>query len=368
MPDGVDLRPLPPLENLARDWQELECRSCGSFFTSWTWIGAWLDTVIQERNAAANLSLLTVRDGKPVAMAILGRRNAWTWPIGREFGAVNQIGDSALDGIWIEYNDLLAATGHEKHSLDALLQYIAADRTPGAVQIPKGVRWAGLSAASVERIRAFDLAFTIRRASKCRWVNLTQDHGDIDLYLSHLSSNSRQQIRRSLRLLFGDKRPRIERTVPETLASDLQKFKQMHVDAWRKRRGHDGAYANPLFETFLHRLISAGIANGSVELLKINSDSTLVGILINFIYRGSVYAYQSAFQYYDDNRIKPGIASHAAAIADFGAKGMEAYRFMDGAGRYKESLGTNQEVLYWVDIAKPTLFTKLTFAIANCLS
>lgn len=36
----IELVELPAREQLQHDWRELEQRSKGSFFTSWTWIGA----------------------------------------------------------------------------------------------------------------------------------------------------------------------------------------------------------------------------------------------------------------------------------------------------------------------------------------
>ena len=62
--------PLPPTQELAARWTALERRSACSFFTSWTWIGCWL----QWLPARIRPELLVVKDGcEAVALAILGR-------------------------------------------------------------------------------------------------------------------------------------------------------------------------------------------------------------------------------------------------------------------------------------------------------
>ena len=61
---------------------------------------------------------------------------------------------------------------------------------------------------------------------------------------------------------------------------------------------------------FVADLVDTGNAIGSVDLLRIAGTRTL-GLLLNFVHRGEVYAYQSGFAYTDDNRFKPGLLCHA---------------------------------------------------------
>ena len=42
---ALSLTPLPERSRLQADWLTLEARSRASFFTSWAWIGVWLDTL-----------------------------------------------------------------------------------------------------------------------------------------------------------------------------------------------------------------------------------------------------------------------------------------------------------------------------------
>src|SRR5436309_2852928 len=67
------LSDLPPRAQLEPQWRELEARADGSFFTSWSWIEAWLTTTV-DRAEAAHCSLVSgYARGRVVALAILCR-------------------------------------------------------------------------------------------------------------------------------------------------------------------------------------------------------------------------------------------------------------------------------------------------------
>src|SRR3954466_1733866 len=75
---AVSVSPLSSLERLEALWRDLEGRADGSFFTSWSWIGAWLAT-----RAAQVRKLITGQaGGQVVGLAILtpARRRHGPWP------------------------------------------------------------------------------------------------------------------------------------------------------------------------------------------------------------------------------------------------------------------------------------------------
>ncbi len=72
-------------------------------------------------------------------------------------------------------------------------------------------------------------------------------------------------------------------------------------------------------------------------------------MLLNFVFRGEAYSYQSGFAYSDDNRDKPGLLCHALAAADHIKRGVRLYHFMAGQDRYKASLSNAVEELCWIE-------------------
>ena len=73
---------------------------------------------------------------------------------------------------------------------------------------------------------------------------------------------------------------------------------------------------------------------------------------------GRVAFYQSGFNYEDDNRLKPGLVTHALVVQSCIEQGYDVYDFLAGgpAGeRYKESLSTDASRLAWCVIRRPTI-------------
>jgi CelD/BcsL family acetyltransferase involved in cellulose biosynthesis len=85
-------------------------------------------------------------------------------------------------------------------------------------------------------------------------------------------------------------------------------------------------------------------------VLNVTAGDTVIGVLLNFVHRGHVYAYQNGFTYSDDSRLKPGLVSHALAVVHYRQQGCSAYHFMAGDGRYKTSLGLETEELSWLHV------------------
>ena len=80
-----------------------------------------------------------------------------------------------------------------------------------------------------------------------------------------------------------------------------------------------------------------------------------MGHLYNFAHRGRVYCYQSGFERYTDNRIKPGLLTHHLAIAKSRADGQRYYDFMAGDMRYKRSLSNRHVEMIWILVQRPGL-------------
>ena len=126
-------------------------------------------------------------------------------------------------------------------------------------------------------------------------------------YLDCLSANTRQQIRRSMRLY--EKRGQLDiaraRDVPEAL-SFLDGLKELHQSYWISR-GEPGGFSYPFFENFQKRLISNLPESWNGRDPKSSAGADVIGYVYNLVYRRHVYAYQTGFHYESDPRLKPGL-------------------------------------------------------------
>jgi CelD/BcsL family acetyltransferase involved in cellulose biosynthesis len=362
----VTLSRLPPAPELEVMWRELESRAAGSFFTSWTWISAWLGTYVADTRRPSAYGLITAWcGGKIVALGILGRASSLRNLMSGTKILLHQTGRTDDAAAFIEYNGFLIDRGATPETMPALLNFL----NRGAAFRNGKWAWstfhvAGAAQPLMDAIRVSAISHRILRQWSCPWVNLSKIEPGREGYLSGLSRNTRGQIRRASRIV--EEYGALKVTSAKTTAEAKEFFAALrvfHEETWRRREGTRGAFAHPLFARFIHAVIDAGQPRGAVDLLKISAGPTTVGVLLNFIHGGHVYAYQSGLAYSADNRVKPGLVSHALAIAHYRAQGCLGYHFMAGDARYKTSLGNDVENLSWVELRRrdPWLFLARTF-------
>lgn len=309
---------------LAARWRDLETRSNPSFFQSWTWTGG----LAPER--FPNPVLAEARsDGRVIALALFNRT-------GRILH-LGESGDRAIDDIYIEFNGVLVEAGQPASLSTACLD---AARAANA-WLPGGLVLSGVQAPPPEtsRVRAVEAPFADLSAVP---------------FLDSRTANTRQQIRRSDRSYAESGPLTLERAAtPEAALAFLDALAVLHQAAWIAR-GKPGAFANPFFRRFHRALIAEGFSRGEIDLLKITAGPRVVGYLYNFVHRGTVLAYQSGFDYAGARtHEKPGLSAHHLAIQDAQSRGLTRYHFLAGDSRYKRSLSTGADTLYWAEIDPP---------------
>lgn len=112
--------------------------------------------------------------------------------------------------------------------------------------------------------------------------------------------------------------------------------------AWQRERwaarGMAGAFDHPFYVRMHERLIREGLEAAAVELIRVAAGGIPIGYLYNFRWRGWVGFYFGGYAFETDNRLKPGLVTHAMAIERHLATGIAIYDFMAGDHRYKASL------------------------------
>lgn len=339
---------LPPVEILEAEWRALEARAQPSFFTSWCWIGTFLAALPRTRSLSLLRGLIR---GETVALAILGtqliRRRGF---IRSQALFLNEDGHPTRD-MAIEHNGILIATDCEAASNPALIEWFAS--TPDADELCINGSTKLLPSELINR-HGLAISLTTKPSYSLDLRQLPDADGNLDTVLS---SNARQQLRRSLRYFEKIGRLRLQkaRSLNEAQAffTDLKK---LHCASWEKR-GVRHSFMSPFFEAFHRLLIERTFAQGCIELVQVSAGSYVIGYLYNFRFGDRIYAYQSGFSYDLGNR--PGVITHALAIQDSYRSGALIYDFLAGRNQLKESFSTDCAAMHWETLQHPRLAFQL---------
>ncbi|PIE41951.1 MAG: hypothetical protein CSA49_01000 [Gammaproteobacteria bacterium] len=119
---------------------------------------------------------------------------------------------------------------------------------------------------------------------------------------------------------------------------------------------------------FHTELINNRFDHQELDFLRVTAGNTLVGVLYNLNYQGRVYFFQSGIRSESDNKLKPGMICHHLAIQYYAEdEKNKIYDFLAGPERYKKSLSTQDELIYWYVLQKNHLRFKLEKAIISNL-
>jgi CelD/BcsL family acetyltransferase involved in cellulose biosynthesis len=343
---GVSLSPAPGPASLEPEWRDLEARSKGSIFTSWPWIGTWLELA----GPRYPLLLLRVeRERRTVGLALLASRRV----VRHKVLPVRQLllhatGDPEADELTIEYNGVLAEAGLEHEVTSAAFRHLIERETGWDECVVDAV-------SGSEPLPGLDRAVELRveRRSTCFGVDLTRVKPGG--YVDSLAKNSRYNVRRSVRdfQVRGPVSLEEAGTVEEGLAY-LGELRRLHQAYWTNR-GQPGSFASAFFCEFHERLVRALLPAGGVQLLRLRAGEVAIGYTYNLVYGGWVGQYSSGFDYDTFPGRSPGFVAHAYSVEHCAAKGFRTYDMMAGESRYKRQLGEPVAELAWLVLRRRRL-------------
>lgn len=341
-PLNATLSPALDATALESRWRALEARTMRPFFLSWAWIGTWLAGL--ER--APLLLAITAPDGRDIALGLLVPTVERRQKLLRiKQLRLHETGETLRDAITIEYNSLLCETGMEAA---AWASAIAALHRTDAPQWDELII-SGATDQTADLLSGLGLATHCRAESESARVDLSALRAagahDAEDYVATLGKNTRSQIRRSMRL-YAERGALVLEAARDRAEAQLfmDEMAEHHEAKWRAM-GRSGAFANPEYLTFHDRLLTTAFDSPdgdtcTVELLRARAGEQAFGWLYNFVDRGQVLFYLSGFRAEEDNRLKPGLVTHALAIERHLKAGRDVYDFMGGTNRYKSSLGS----------------------------
>lgn len=329
-------------------------------FLSAEWIESWLS--IRQEQLGTRALLWRDERGSVVGCAlasIQGGRIGWF--------AVRQAFLNASGGMEVasEHNDFLAVERYRRAIMEDLIQWQLAEESIDEFAVVGGRRRLTDLVSSIWPSRRVD-----GYSSEAPYVELDAVRSSGGDYLALLSSNTRGQIRRSIRL-YRDRLgpPHLEFAMGEQERLEwLEELIELHEEHWQAR-GKRGGFSDGRRE--FHRSL-IGVASDrpcdglEVCLCRLRFGEHLIGMLYLLVFRDRVYFYQSGFRYDDDNRLKPGLVTHALTIQHFADQGYAEYDLLGGEPepvQYKRSLSTGVRTLEWIRLAAPSVKMRLITTI-----
>jgi CelD/BcsL family acetyltransferase involved in cellulose biosynthesis len=336
----VEISEVTNIDSLREQWQQLERNEDLPFFLSWSWVEIWIQTYKPKP------LIVTARyRQRVVAMGL------FTFSAYRGFFSIkvkqlclHQTGDHLMDQIWMEYNDFICESEHQKAATNACL----------AAMMELDTRWDKIILSMMTSGRANDVlselpnsAIFIRRP--CYTTSLTSIRENGGDYLATLTANTRYQIRRSIRE-YEKRYGTLSFNLAGSTNEALDFFRQ--AGPLHKKRWKDSGYGNQMFVDFHENLISTHFESHSVDLIKINAGDTTIAIIYNHIRGKKVFFYLHGLRFEDNPRFKPGLVAHSMATQYYLENGMEVYDYMGGYSQYKEQLSEKTEDLVSVVIQR----------------
>lgn len=340
----VVINKLDSAEAFLRRWSALYASAENvSFYQSPAWMEAWLAMAA----SVCDLYVAEAHEGGALAMAGVFGLGARRPPLlGLREIRLQETGDPAIDAIYVEYNDFLAAKGADP-ALRARLVVAVLDAFADADSIViRNVR-AGLAQAVREVAGGWHVK--VLREQPTYVVDLEtirRNGGDV---FDAFSASLRTKINRAVKgyETCGVLSVRVDST-PEAHKMAWRRMVELHEARWQGK----GAFANDAFIAF-HQKLQA-LAPDACQLLEVLCGEETIGVLYNFIHDGRVLNYQSGFRLEADNKLTPGFVSHALACRHYLNAGMKTYDLLAGEADYKTRLGEQAETLTSLALERPS--------------
>ncbi len=350
---SVSIESSSDIEKIKSCWHQLE-HYRSSIFLSWSWIGAWLVSI----NEKVKISAIYFHnsDNDLVGMAFLvkekiRRRRLFTLDV----ISLNETTSNKLQFI-IEYNNIL----HNPNYRDSI--YIAFfDFLKNSPLSFDELQLHTLDKNNIPNIKhlanSAGFGYLCEKESNANFVELCRYSNDPDKFITTLSKNKREQVRRSIRYFkkFGEMHMEMASCEKQALEffNDLG---TLHQKYW-VNKGNSGSFSNKNWVEFHSHLITNNFNN--IQIIKLSFGDHIVGYLYNFIDNKTVYSIQSGFNYGPDKNNRPGLVLHYFAIRHAIDNNFDEYDFLVGDNQYKRSLSNSHNTCSWIQVQNNTKIIRL---------
>jgi len=318
---------------------------------SWDWTDVWLDHFgdIVEHDFA-----VVRQGGVPCGVLLLTRgvgRKRSRIPVNTlHFGTA---GEPRSDSIYVEYNRVLTVPEMRHATAQAVLSAVEQDDSWDELWLD------GFAPDEAEPFLAADPELK-PRFEPCPTVDLQVAKRWDGQVLSILTSNTRYQVRRSIRA-FGDVQGEWAETTDEAVEI-LNELIRLHQKRWSDAR-RPGAFASERVVEYHRALVKRLFPKGAILLYRVRSPVGTIGCLYSFIERNNVLSYQLGLARFHDNKMKPGFVTHALCMQSSYDRGLIDYNFLAEASPWKRELATTERQLVWATGSR----RRMKIALADAL-
>jgi CelD/BcsL family acetyltransferase involved in cellulose biosynthesis len=318
---------------------------------SWDWTDVWLDyfgDIVEHEFAVVQ------QGGVPCGVLLLtrgvGRKRSRIPVRTLHFGTA---GEPRSDSIYVEYNRVLVVPEVRQEAARTVLSVVGQDDSWDELWLD------GFAPDEAEPFLAADPELK-PRFEPCPTVDLQAAERSDGQVLSILTSNTRYQVRRSIRA-FGDAKGQWAETTDDAVEI-LNELIRMHQERWRDT-GLPGAFATERVVEYHRALVKRLFPKGAILLYRVRSPVGTIGCLYSFIERKNVLSYQLGLARFHDNKMKPGFVTHALCMQSSYDRGLIDYNFLAGESAWKRELATTERQLVWATASR----RRMKIALADAL-
>jgi len=357
------VRSIEQFEAMRDEWNALFEKACNpSPPLHFDWVSNWL-SVHQGRFVRCDDGLRIIccrREGALVAVLPLYLREAMRISDGGRHLRFISTGEYERDEICPDYLDLLSFQETREQCVELAWSQLCQnlDRSYDRLELSdiphdsQFVTWARENGA------AHDLQIVPR--GTCPIADL---NGGFDKYLSRLSANTRQQIRRLLRAATQAGVVCESAQTPAQAHAFFDEMVQLHQRRW-EAAGQPGCFSSQTFTRFHRQLIDMWLPSGKVVLTRIRCGKTTLAVKYGFLIGSKFDFYQSGVRLDEDCPIRsPGIVSFMLLMQHLISRGVVTFDFLRGSSNYKQRLATTAEPLVMVRRVRWTLGTTMGFVV-----
>ncbi|MCA9809999.1 MAG: GNAT family N-acetyltransferase [Thermodesulfobacteriota bacterium] len=339
--------PFSQFDEVKAIWTSFSERCPHPYYLSWAWIEFWLENIPPDCSLFLVVGYI---DGSPnIAMFLSLHRRIKDRFFRLEQCSLNQSLIPHIDvATYIEHNSVLIDPGLEIH-LETVLKLIPVQTWDEFSMVRSSLIFQPNLILGDEPNKRYELNI---EKEDCYYVDLEKVRRNNNDYLSLLSQNRRQQIRRSIKEYekLGEIDVRVAKTKEEAL-DFFDEFVKLHQKSWSER-GFPGAMSTEFTINYHKNFISKRFENGEIQLMRTSAGNHTLGYLYHFIYDGRVYFNLSGFNYLPGNIYRPGLVCHYYAIIYNAELGLNFYDFMAGKHEYKKSLSTDGYQMQSIQVQK----------------
>ena len=341
------LRELPASERAAAEsvWHQLESQlGNGGLTSSWFWTSTWLDVY---GDLVPHVFLIAERDGAPCAITLITQGvQQKRGPVPVRTIHLGTGGEPPGSSVCTEYLRLLVNEADRQEVSLAILQHVTAS----------GRKWEEFVLEGMVPEDALPFlqhkGYWFIRNETCRtsdFAPIRQSGGDV---IASLGKNTRYSIRRSMRR-FGDLK--VERATTEEQAhAFFDEMVDLHQRHWQAI-GQPGAFADSRFTAFHRTILNGLLARNALLMIRVRTNEQTIGSIYGFIEHNRVLMYQSGFADFDDDKLKPGLVSHALIMQYCLEAEIDEYDYLYGDSRYKQDLTNSSRELIYAVLSKRTI-------------